>query len=278
MNGITVRQMLREPLVHFLLAGLAVFLLASLRDQPVDPASRTISISEEQVGRLVARWQAAWQRTPTPAEVDALIRDHIKEEVYYREALRLGLDQDDPIIRRRLRSKMEFLGGAAAENAVPDDATLQAWIDRNPARYAAAPRFSFDQIYLGQGDADALAERARAVQQQLRSGAAWSMLGARLSLPRSIDGANRAAIDRQFGDGFAAGLAAMPIGPWQGPVASGFGAHLVRVRAVTATAAPRVGDVRQAAENDWRAATRAEREAKAYQALLDGYTIKIERP
>ena len=278
MNGIPVRQMLREPLVHFLLAGLAVFLLASLRDQPVDPASRTISISEEQVGRLVARWQAAWQRTPTPAEVDALIRDHIKEEVYYREALRLGLDQDDPIIRRRLRSKMEFLGGAAAENAVPDDATLQAWIDRNPARYAAAPRFSFDQIYLGQGDADALAERARAVQQQLRSGAAWSMLGARLSLPRSIDGANRAAIDRQFGDGFAAGLAAMPIGPWQGPVASGFGAHLVRVRAVTATAAPRVGDVRQAAENDWRAATRAEREAKAYQALLDGYTIKIERP
>ncbi len=278
MLGIWVRKWLREPLVHFLFAGLAVFLVASLRDQPVDPASRTISISEEQVGRLVARWQAAWQRRPTPAEVDALIRDHIKEEVYYREALRLGLDQDDPIIRRRLRSKMEFLGGAAAENAVPDDATLQAWIDRNPARYAAAPRFSFDQIYLGQGDADALAEQARIVHQQLRSGAEWSALGPRLSLPSSINGADRAAIDRQFGDGFAAGLNALPTGQWQGPVSSGFGAHLVRVRAKTATTAPRLIDVRQAAENDWRAATRAEREAKAYQALLDGYTIKIERP
>lgn len=278
MPGNRVRQWLREPLVHFLLAGLAVFGLASLRDQPVDPASRTITISEEQVGRLVARWQAAWQRSPTPAEVDALIRDHIKEEVYYREALRLGLDQDDPIIRRRLRSKMEFLGGAATENAVPDDATLQAWLDRNPARYAAAPRFSFDQIYLGQGDADALAVRAWNVRQQLRGGAAWSTLGERLSLPRSTEGADRAAIDRQFGDGFAAGLTALPTGQWQGPISSGFGAHLVRVRTVTATAAPRLIDVRQAAENDWRAATRAEREAKAYQALLDGYTIKIERP
>lgn len=268
-----MRAALREPLVHFLLAGLAVFLLASLRDQPIDPASRTITISEDQVARLVTRWQAAWQRTPTPAEIDALIRDHIKEEVYYREALRLGLDQDDPIIRRRLRSKMEFLGGAAAENAVADDATLQAWVDRNPARYAAAPRISFDQIYLGQDASAATSVRAR-----LRAGADWATLGERLSLPTSLDAAERAAIDRQFGEGFAAELAALPIGEWQGPLTSGFGAHLVRVRAATAAAPPRLADVRQAAENDWRAATRAEREAKAYQGLLDGYTIRIERP
>jgi peptidyl-prolyl cis-trans isomerase C len=101
---------LREPLVHFLAAGLAVFAFAALRDAPVDPASRTIIVSEKQVSRLVAQWQTAWGRTPTQREIDALIRDHIKEEVYYREAQRLGLDEDDPIIRRRLRAKMEDLG------------------------------------------------------------------------------------------------------------------------------------------------------------------------
>ena len=276
--GVGLRIALREPLTHFLIAGLAVFALASLRDQPVDPASRTIIIREEQVTRLAARWQAAWGRAPTTGEIDALIRDHVKEEVYYREAKRLGLDEDDPIIRRRLRAKMEYMGSAAAEAAVPTDAALQAWIDRNPARYAADVRISFDQIYLGQGDGDTLASRASAVRQQLRGSADWQALGERLSLPRSLKDADRASIARQFGDGFAAELPKLARGAWHGPVASGFGAHLVRVQAVTTAVPPRLADVRQAAENDWRAETRAAREARAYQALLDSYSITIERP
>ena len=264
---------LREPLVHFLLAGLAVFGMASLRDAPVDPASRTIIITEEQVGRLAARWQAAWRRAPTPRELDALIRDHVKEEVYYREARRLGLDEDDPIIRRRLRAKMEFLAVAAAENAVPSDAALQAWIDRNPVRYSTDPRYSFDQIYLGP-DADA----AAATLAQLRGGANWRGVGERISLPRTMEAAEATQVARQFGDAFAAALADLPVDDWHGPIASGFGAHLVRLRLVRAGAPPRLADVRQRAENDWRAATLAAREARAYQALLDGYMIKINEP
>lgn len=276
--GMAARRALREPLLHFLVAGLAVFAIASLRDAPVDPASRTITITEEQVGRLVARWQAAWRRAPTPRELDALIRDHVKEEVYYREARRLGLDEDDPIIRRRLRAKMEYLSIAAAENAVPSAATLQAWIDRHPARYAADPRVSFDQIYLGQGATATLAARAEAMQRQLRGGVDWRAAGQRISLPATLEAAETEAIARQFGDGFAAALDDLPVDAWHGPVASGFGGHLVRVRSVTAAAPPRLADVRQRAENDWRAATLAAREARAYQALLDGYVIKIERP
>jgi peptidyl-prolyl cis-trans isomerase C len=269
---------LREPLVHFLAAGLAVFAFAALRDAPVDPASRTIIVSEKQVSRLVAQWQTAWGRTPTKREIDALIRDHIKEEVYYREAQRLGLDEDDPIIRRRLRAKMEDLGSAAAEQTVPTDATLQAWVDRHPARYASDPRYGFDQIYLGQIEGQALAERANGVQRQLRAGANWADFAEPISLPRSLDQMDRTAIARQFGDNFAGSLAGLSPGQWQGPVASGFGQHLVRVRGVTLSAPPLLRDVRRAAENDWRAATQTAREARAYQLLLDSYTIKIERP
>lgn len=272
------RKAVREPLVHFLIAGLAVFVFSSLRDAPVDPASRTITISEDQVNRLVTRWQAAWRRAPTAQEIDALIRDHVKEEVYYREARRLGLDEDDPIIRRRLRSKMEYLSIAAAENAVPSDAVLQAWVARYPARYANDPRISFDQIYLGQGEAAAIARRAHAAQRQLVGGADWRALGKHISLPPALEAAEQTAVARQFGDGFAVALIDLAPGAWVGPVASGFGAHLVRVRAVAVAAPPRLDEVRTRAENDWRAATHATREARAYQALLDAYVIKIERP
>jgi peptidyl-prolyl cis-trans isomerase C len=265
--------MLREPLVHFLLAGLAVFAFSAWRGEPVDPASRTITVTEEQVTRLAAGWQSVWRRPPTPQEMDALIADAVKEEIYYREAQRLGLDEDDPIIRRRLRAKMEFLSGAAAQNAVPTDAELTAWIARNPARYASDARFSFDQIYLGQRDG-----AAAAVQQRLRAGADWRSLAAPLSLPQIFDQAERGAIARDFGDDFAAAIAIGPVGGWHGPVASGFGQHLVRIRAATPGAPPRLNDVRQRAENDWRAATLAAREARAYRALAEGYRITIERP
>ena len=105
-----MRGLLREPLVHFLAAGLLVFVIASWRGASVDPSDRTITIDEDRVTWLVSQFERTWQRSPSPPEIDQLIRDYVKEEVYYREGLRMGLDQDDPIIRRRLRSKMEGQG------------------------------------------------------------------------------------------------------------------------------------------------------------------------
>ena len=268
-----LKPLLREPLVHFLFAGLAVFLFSAWRGEEVDPASRTITIDEEQVSRLVASWQQTWQRPPTQPEIDGLIRDHIKGEIYYREAKRLGLDEDDTVIRRRLRAKMEYLAAAQVESATPDDATLQKWLDRNPARYTANATYSFDQIYLGQNDS--AAERAKAA---LAAGGDWSKLGKTISLPRSLENAPQGEVARDFGEGFAAALAGSKVGQWVGPVQSGFGAHMVRIRAVKTSQKPKLADVRQAVENDWRATTTKAREAAAYQALLDGYTIKIAQP
>jgi peptidyl-prolyl cis-trans isomerase C len=267
-----LRGWLREPLLHFLLAGLAVFLFSAWRGEEVDPESRRITIDEAQVSRLVAGWQQTWQRPPTQGEIDGLIRDHIREEIYYREAKRLGLDEDDTVVRRRLRAKMEFLATAEIENAQPGDAVLQVWFDRNKARYAADPRYSFDQLYL--------ADQGRAIMllPQLRKGEAWQGKGDPISLPASLDGAGRSEVERTFGEEFAAGLAKLPRDEWSGPVRSGFGTHLVRIRSVEAATPPNLADVRQQVENDWRAATIEARKAKAYQALLDGYTIRIAKP
>lgn len=89
-----------EPLVHFLAAGLLIFLIFAWRGYDSDPASRTIIIDEAQAARLAKSFENSFQRRPSAAELDRLIREYIKDEIYYREAIRLGLDSDDPVIRR----------------------------------------------------------------------------------------------------------------------------------------------------------------------------------
>ena len=273
-----LRGWLREPLIHFLLAGFAVFLWSAWRGNAVDPASRTITIDAPQVERLAQSWAQTWQRPPTAPEVDGLIRDFIKEEIYYREALRLGLDADDTVIRRRLMSKMEFLASAQVENSTPSDAQLQQWLNTHRTRYAAGSRYSFDQIYLAATDEVAARRRASGLLTQLNRGADWRTLGDPLSVPHSMEAADGQAISRDFGDDFATQLSAVPLGQWSGPIASGFGLHVVRVRRAASTGPVTLSAVRQQVENDWRAATIEQRQNNAYQALLDGYTIKIARP
>lgn len=273
-----LRPALKEPLVHFLLAGLALFVFFAWRGDAVDPESRTITISEEQVERLAASFVQTWQRPPTQPEIDGLIRDYVKEEVYYREGLRLGLDQDDAIIRRRIRSKMEFLANSELENETPDEATLQALLDKNPQAYAADVRYSFDQIYLGVQDKAAAHARAKEMLAALGKGDSWTEMGESISLPSSLEAVDRTRIAKDFGGEFAGAFAGPSKGQWIGPVASGFGFHLVRIRAVQASAKPKLADVRQKLENDWRSQTAKAREAKAYQVLLDSYTIKIAKP
>lgn len=273
-----IKPILREPLAHFLIAGAAVFGLNATRDTPPDPAGRTIVIDETQVRRLTDTFVQSWQRPPTAAEVDGLIRDYIREEIYYREALRLGLDSGDLVIRRRLRNKMEFLARSEIESATPGEATLKAWLDRDPAKYAGGAKFDFDQVYVGGNDASAARRRALALQAQLARGADPAGLGDALSVPRYMAGAGSVEVARIFGDGFAAALASLPQGRWVGPVQSGYGVHVVRVTRIVLPSKPQLQDVRQAVENDWREATAEKREAQSYQALLDGYTIRIERP
>ncbi len=261
---------LREPLVHFLVAGFLLFLV--LGSSAADPASRTIKVDEARVAQLAESFAQSWQRPPQPREINGLIRDYIKTEIYEREARRMGLDIDDEIIRRRLRSKMEFLVDSQVESLSADDATLQAWLDRHPMRYATRTLYSFEQIYLGESGTGA-AELA-----QLARGADPGTLGKPLSLSRTIASADGVMIAREFGETFATALSGLQPGHWSGPVPSGFGVHLVRIGKRIAGRKPALSEVRQQVENDWRTETRRAREAAAFQALLDGYTIRIDRP
>ena len=265
--------LVREPVTHFLIGGTLIFLGYGWLGGTVDAESRTITLTEVQVARLADGWKQSWQRAPTEQELDALIRDHIKEEIYAREAVRLGLDQDDLAIRRRLRAKMEYIASAAVEAERPSHAILQQWLDARPGLYSADALYSFEQLYAGEDHG-----RAKTLLAQLTSAPEQKVIGDPISLPPAMDRAEPRAIARIFGDEFVTALAAQNEGEWAGPLRSGFGLHLVRVRSVSPQRPVRLADVRQQVENDWRAATKAEREAKAYQVLLDAYTIRIQKP
>lgn len=262
--------LIREPLVHFLVAGAALFAFGGYYGG-IDAGDRQITIDEAQVTRLADQWQQTWRRPPSPRELDGLIRDHIKEEVYYREGVRMGLDNDDPVIRRRLRSKMEFLATAEVENADPTDAELTRYYTANKPRYAADPAYSFDQRYYGEDES-----AARGAIAAMNAGKAPPVL--LIPLPAAMERSPVTDIARSFGDEFALSLRALPIARWSGPVQSGYGWHAVRIRAVNASKVPPLAKIRQKVGNDWRAETKARREAAAYQALLDGYNIRIAKP
>ncbi|MCB2088771.1 MAG: peptidylprolyl isomerase [Sphingomonadaceae bacterium] len=263
------RAWLRDPLTHFLLAGFLVFAFFQLRGEPVDPASRTIEVTREQQAQLAVQWEQTMQRPPTDAELDLLTEQWIREEVLYREALRLGLDVDDAVIRRRLVQKMDFIAASQAETAVASDADLEAWLKAHPERFSSDPRYTLDQLWFEQESS------AQAALAQLRGGADWKQLGERISLPPSLADTNRIALAGQFGQDFAKRLDALEPGTqWQGPVPSGFGYHLVRLTSRSAGKVPPLAEIREAVAADWRANTGKERQEEAYQLLRDAYTIK----
>ena len=236
-------RVLREPLVHFLFGGALVFAVFGGDGAPQD---RRIVFDSAQVERLSAEFAQTFRRPPTRAEQDALIANAVRDEVYYREALRLGLDRDDLVVRRRMRLKMEGFATAPVDLAVPSDTTLQVWLDKHPARFAGEPIYSFEQ----------------------RSA---------FGLPATLNDVSADEVAALFGDPFAAALDGLPLGTWTS-VASGYGTIRVRLVARRPARPPSLADIRQQVENDWRAAQAQASEERAYRALRDGYSVSIERP
>ena len=260
-----MRRLLRDPLAHFLLAGAAIWGVLALAGEPVDPADRSITVTREQQAGLALGFERMMGRAPSDAELDARIEQWLREEILYREALRLGLDEGDPVVRRRLAAKMDEFAGAEAEFTQPSEEVLQAWYREHRADYATGGRLSFEQAWFSSEEA----ARA-ALTQNVPKGEA-------ISLPRSMAKASGEEVARIFGTEFATGLEVLEPGPeWQGPLPSGFGWHLVRLGSRTTGSLPPIEDIRETVERDWRSATMAERREEAFALLRDAYEIDIE--
>lgn len=132
-----MRSLLREPLVHFLVIGAALFVAFDLAGGRRDTAPGKIVVTHGQVAALRAEFTQTRERPPTPGELDVLVQERIRDEVSYREALALGLDRDDAVIRNRLRQKLEFVS-EDADALEPGDDELRAYFGSHPDAFRGA--------------------------------------------------------------------------------------------------------------------------------------------
>lgn len=259
------RRWLRDPLTHFLVAGALLFAFFALRGEEADPASRTIEVGRDVQARLSLGFERAMQRPPTDAELDGLIDRWVREEVLYREALRLGLDQDDVVVRRRLAKKMDGLASARAEMETPSNAVLGQWLADNAGQFERDGDLNFEQILFASEQAAQAALGDREPQ------------GRSTSLDKVHTAQSRREIAERFGQKFAEDLMDLPVASeWQGPVQSGFGWHLVRLYHRKEGTVPPLEDIRDEVEDHWRSSTIAARRQRAFEVLHEPYTVVVE--
>lgn len=274
-------KLLREPLVHFLMLGGALFVLFALVGDTADEQVDRIVVTAARIEQFSEEFASTWQRPPTADELDDLIDRHIRDEIYFREARAMGLDRDDTIIRGRMRQKLEFLADESAAATDPTEEELREYFAEHVEVFRASPRVSFDQVFVNtdvrgeaaRKDAERLLERLRNSAEEIDP----SALGDPITQPSVFDGTTPERISRRFGAGFTEAVATSPVGSWSGPVESGFGLHLVRVRDREAAADPLFDDVREAVEREWRAARQEEAADAFFEGLRKRYAVEIEK-
>ena len=277
-----LRRFLGQPVVHFFALATAIYALNYwLGEEAEQHEAPQITVTQGQIEWMAATWESRWTRPPTKAELQRLVDHHVRETVLYREALAMGLDKEDVVIRRRLAQKIEFLTADLQTIPEPTDAELIAFMEENPEHYAGEDRISFAQVFFDpdqRGDAT-LADAEAAKAELIAMGQVPQDLagfGDAFFLETTFDGRPKSQIRKLFGSGFTDPLFGLEQGSWQGPVLSGYGTHLVYVRGVETAVLPALDTVRDKVEKDWADAKRDEMNAQFIDNLISRYDVVVE--
>ena len=275
----SILKLWREPLVHFLLLGAAIFSFNELTREVSSEAPDRIIVSSGQIEQLVANYKRTWMRTPTEDELNALVEGHVREEVFYREALAMGLDQDDSQVRRRMRMKLEFI----LEDLSPQDVTdeeLASFMQQHPDKFRIEARITFQQVFLNPDNYSDLEAEAEKLLAGLNGGAAAEgqaeLLGDMTMIPGAYQLATKSEIARFFGERFAGDVIKLMPGEWTGPIYSEYGGHLVRINDRIESSQPVLDEVRVQVEREYLAQLRKQQKDQAYEQLRKRYEVSVE--
>ena len=267
-----IMRLLREPLFHFLIIGSLLFAFYRIVSGPVPTPVNSIVITPERVTQLAGGFEAVRKRPANDDELRALVDSFVREEVYYREALALGLERDDTIIRRRLRQKMEFITDSGAELLEPQPGELEDYFQANVARFQQPPEIALTQVFLGHNPApDRIVEALSALRSNSETDP--SLWGEFTLLPPRLRLSTSSEIDGIFGTGFFDGLTQMPVATWSEPIQSGYGLHLVRIDERLAAQVTSLDAERDGIEREWRAEKANELQESVYLRLLERYAV-----
>jgi hypothetical protein len=257
-----MKELIRQPLLHFVVIGVALGALYGwLWSRDDAEPDRTIRVTQADISRAEAEWAARWNRAPTPAELDGLIRSRIREAALYREAVAMGLDRDDPIVRRVLVQKLETIARDLVEiSLAPTEQDLATYFEENAERYQPPPLITFTHVFV---DPDRREERtlddADEILAELQAlgppGDGIEEFGDPLMIQPYFPEKTEQGVARQFGGGFARSVFELEPGRWHGPVLSGYGTHLLYVHGLTEFPPPTLAEVEDRVRQDWRVTT-----------------------
>jgi len=280
-----LKRWLREPLLHFLLLGVALFGVYGYmhRGRLGVESSRQIVVSLDELRQMDMYFESQWHRQPTPAEFQAMVEDKVREEVLYREALAMGLDKDDTIVKRRMAQKMQFLAEDVAAAHEPSTAELKAWFEKNSSKFALPSRYSFRHLYFspdkrGKNAQDDAAKALTKIAGQPED----SKLAVSFADPFMFQDyyGDRApeALAKEFGPQFVVALEKLKPGSWQGPIESGYGWHLVYVDTVIPGRIPAFEEMEPDVKTAWLAEQKKQAWQKAYAEMRTKYTVLLPGP
>ncbi len=277
-NTRTLQRLLQEPLLHFIAIGALLFLLYGTLNEPnggQETADNVIVITPERIAQINKGFNSVWSRNPSEEELDNLIELEVRSEVYYRDALALGLDKNDAGVRRRLQQKQEFLSDTGSYLKDPASGELEAFYAENKQTYKQQPRLAFEQIFLGETPPE---KRINEALNQLISEPVTDpfTLGQRTSLPAQLRLSPPNAIDNIFGPGFFEQLITLSPGIWSGPVTSAYGKHLIRTLGESPARTPALEDIRATVLKDWKKEMARQARALDYARRRAAYDIEIQ--
>jgi peptidyl-prolyl cis-trans isomerase C len=276
-------RMAREPLIQFLIIGACIYGAYALFGAPVDGATdETIVVDAKRIDGFIGDWQRRWNRPPTRQELEGMINAFVREDILYRQAVAMGLDTDDPITRRRMAQKLEFLTNDIASLKEPEDGELEKYFQANMQTYRDPDLITFSHVFLDPDrHAAATLDDAAALLAQLQAAGkpdpATLVAGDRFMLQSYYPDVSEFDIRREFGTGFSQALMKLEPGKWHGPVLSGYGAHLVYIYAVRKAPPPIFEDVRNDVLANWQAEQQKQFNLDFFENLKARYKIVVAK-
>ena len=280
-----MRRLLREPLIHFLLIGAALFAVFHFRQRVRDPSptSKEIRLSLAELSQLALLFQSQWKREPTAEELERLVETKVKQEILYREGLAMGLDKDDEIVKRRMAQKMQFLAEDVAAAREPTTEELKPWFAANTDKFALPKRVSFRHLYFSPDKRREQArEDAAKALKKIAGQPEDTKLAETLADPFMFQDYYRDRapdyLGKEFGPLFAQAVEKLPTGSWQGPIESGFGWHLVFVDTVIPGRIPDFEEIESEVKTAWLGEQKTLAWDKTYKEMRAKYTVLLPNP
>jgi peptidyl-prolyl cis-trans isomerase C len=276
-------KVFREPLLQFFIIGLCIYGAYGLYGvSNNDLENNTVVVDENRIAAFTNAWQQRWSRPPTEKELTGLINQFVREDIFYREAVAMGLDQDDPITRRRLAQKLEFLSKDIAALKEPEQDELEQYFVDNIEQYRTPDMVTFKHVFIDPDKrGDATLDDAALILAELQAVAPTdsdvSLLGDRFMLQNYYSQQSELDIRKLFGSGFAKAVMQLETKQWHGPVLSGYGTHLVYIDIVDKSPAPKFEQVQEAVFQNWLTDQQEQFNEAYFESLKSRYEIVIER-